>query len=168
MESQTNVGPRETRPAIPEILIGLGLIVIAVVLGWQTAIMPVSPMYSKVGPTVFPYATAGGLALFGVILMVRGFAGGWQDPEEKTVPNDWRAIGFVVAGLIANLVLIGPLGFTIASVAMFVLVAHGFGSRHPLRDALTGLIIAFAAYFGFARLLGVDIGSGLVERLFGV
>ncbi|MCL6707785.1 tripartite tricarboxylate transporter TctB family protein [Pseudomonas sp. R2.Fl] len=168
MESQTNAGAGETRTAIPEILIGLGLIAIAAVLAWQTAIMPVSPMYSKVGPTVFPYATAGALALFGVILTLRGFAGGWQDPEEKAVPNDWRSIGFVVAGLVANIVLIGPLGFTIASVAMFVLVAHGFGSRRPLRDALTGLIIAFAAYFGFARLLGVDIGGGLIERLFGV
>lgn len=168
MESQTSAGAEQTRLAIPEILIGFGLVVIAAILAWQTAIMPVSPMYSKVGPTVFPYATAGALALFGVILALRGFAGGWQDPEEKSVSNDWRSIGFVVAGLVANLVLIGPLGFTVASVVMFVLVAHGFGSRRPFRDALTGLVIAFAAYFGFARLLGVDIGSGLVERLFGV
>ena len=29
---------------------------------WQTMTMPVSPMYSKVGPTVFPYLTAFGLA----------------------------------------------------------------------------------------------------------
>ena len=48
-------------------------------------------------------------------------------------------MGFVAAGLVANVVLIQPLGFTAASVVMFVLVCHGFGSRHPLRDALIAL-----------------------------
>lgn len=154
-------------PALPEISIGLGLVAVAAVLAWQTAIMPVSPMYSKIGPTVFPYATAGGMAICGLLLALRGLRGGWQDEEEKEIRNDWRAIGFVAAGLVANLVLIGPLGFTAASVAMFVLIAHGFGSRRPLRNALIGFVVALSAYFGFARLLGVDIGGGLIESLFG-
>ncbi|TIV44463.1 MAG: tripartite tricarboxylate transporter TctB family protein, partial [Mesorhizobium sp.] len=65
---------------------------------------------------------------------------------------------------VANLVLIQPLGFTAASVIMFVLICHGFGSRHPLRDVLLGLILALAAYFGFARALGVNIGAGFIEN----
>ncbi|TIU32244.1 MAG: tripartite tricarboxylate transporter TctB family protein, partial [Mesorhizobium sp.] len=76
----------------------------------------------------------------------------------------WKAMGLVAAGLVANLVLIQPLGFTAASVIMFVLVCFGFGSRHPLRDALLGLVLALAAYFGFAKALGVNIGAGLIEN----
>ena len=51
--------------------------------------------------------------------------GGWQPQEEKETPTDWKAMGIVVAGLVANLVLIQPLGFTAASVIMFVLVCYG-------------------------------------------
>ena len=50
---------------------------------------------------------------------------------------------------------------------MFVLVAYGFGSRQPLRDAGIGAALALAAYFGFARALGVNIGAGVVENLLG-
>jgi putative tricarboxylic transport membrane protein len=50
---------------------------------------------------------------------------------------------------------------------MFVLIAYGFGSRRPLRDAAIGFVVALAAYFGFAKALGVNIGGGLFERLLG-
>ena len=98
------------------------------------------------------------------LLIVAALRGGWQPEEEKETPTDWKAMGFVAAGLVANLVLIQPLGFTAASVIMFVLICYGFGSRNPLRDALLGLILALAAYFGFARALGVNIGAGFVEN----
>ena len=102
--------------------------------------------------------------MLSLLLILAAVRGGWQPQEEKETPTDWKAMGFVVAGLVANLVLIQPLGFTAASVIMFVLVCYGFGSKHTLRDALTGLILALAAYFGFARALGVNIGAGFIEN----
>ncbi|MDQ2704606.1 MAG: tripartite tricarboxylate transporter TctB family protein, partial [Pseudomonadota bacterium] len=87
---------------------------------------------------------------------------------EKEAPADWKALAFVIAGLVANVLLIQPLGFTAASVVMFVLVCFGFGSRRPLRDALIALLLALAAYFGFARALGVNIGAGIIENTLNV
>ena len=155
----------EPRLAMPEFLIGLGLLACAAVVLWQTLSIPVSPLYSKVGPTVFPYMTTAGLAGLAVLLMAAAARGGWQPDEEKETPTDWKALAFVAAGLIANVLLIQPLGFTAASVVMFVLVCFGFGSRHPLRDVLIALVLALAAYFGFARALGVNIGAGLIENV---
>ena len=155
----------EPRLAMPEFLIGLGLLACAAVVLWQTLSIPVSPLYSKVGPTVFPYMTTAGLAGLAVLLMAAAARGGWQPDEEKETPTDWKALAFVAAGLVANVLLIQPLGFTAASVVMFVLVCFGFGSRHPLRDVLIALVLALAAYFGFARALGVNIGAGLIENL---
>ena len=149
---------------MPELLIGIGLLACAAAVVWQTLAIPVSPMYSKVGPTVFPYITMPGLPVLALLLIVAALSGGWQPEEEKDTPTDWKAMGFVAAGLVANVVLIQPLGFTAASVVMFVLICYGFGSRHPLRDALIGLILALAAYFGFARALGVNIGAGFIEN----
>lgn len=149
--------------AMPETMIGLGLMAVAGIALWQTAEIPVSPMYSKVGPTVFPYLTSGGLALFAALLMLAGARGGWQPDDEKETQVHWYSFACVVAGLFANVLLIKPLGFTAASVVMFTLVCHGFGSRRPLRDALIGLVLSLTVYFGFAQALGVNIGAGLIE-----
>ncbi len=158
----------ERRLAMPEFLIGLGLLACAAGVLWQTLAIPVSPMYSKVGPTVFPYMTMAGLALLAILLIVAAARGGWQPADEKDTPTDWKAMGFVAAGLVANVLLIQPLGFTVASVVMFVLICFGFGSRHPLRDALIALVLALAAYFGFARALGVNVGAGIIENVLNV
>ncbi|KQZ97830.1 tricarboxylic transporter [Mesorhizobium sp. Root157] len=155
------------RLAVPELLIGLGMLAASGAALWQTLAIPVSPLYSKVGPTVFPYITTLGMTVLSLLLVLKAVRGGWQPEEEKETPTDWKAMGFVVAGLIANLVLIQPLGFTVASAAMYVLVCYGFGSRNPLRDVLIGLVLALAAYFGFAKALGVNIGAGFIENLLG-
>ncbi len=155
------------RPAWPETLIGLGLLAVAALVWGQTGAIASSPIYAKVGPRIFPYLTAFGLGAMAVAMVIQGLRGGWQPAEEREVATDWRAVAFVVAGLVFNVVLIVPLGFTLASVVMFVLVAHGFGSRAPLRDAGIALVFALAAFFGFAKALGVNIGAGVIERLLG-
>ncbi|HEY8567421.1 MAG TPA: tripartite tricarboxylate transporter TctB family protein [Beijerinckiaceae bacterium] len=149
--------------AWPEGLIGLGLLGFAGVVLWQTASIPISPIYAKVGPTIFPYLTAFGLLGLALLLLVQAARGGWQPEEEQAFTPEWRAIAFVVAGLVANVALIVPLGFTAASTLLFVLVTYGFGSRRPVRDALIGFVFAIVAYFGFAKTLSVNIGAGLVE-----
>ncbi len=154
-------------PAWPETLIGLGLFGVAGLVAWQTGAINASPIYAKVGPRIFPYITAGGLGVVAVALVVAGLRGGWQPDEEREVATDWRAVAAVALGLLCNVVLIVPAGFTLASVVMFVLVAYGFGSRAPLRDAAIALVFALSAYFGFAKALGVNIGAGVIERLLG-
>ena len=158
---------RERAPALPETAIGLGALAFAGLVLWQAWEIPVSPLYAKIGPSVFPYATAGGLAVLALLLVAQAARGGWQAAEEREVALDRRALAFVVDGLLANVALIGWLGFTAASTVMFVLVARGFGSRTPLRDGAIGSAVALVAYFGFAKALGVNIGAGLVERLLG-
>ena len=156
-----------TRIALPEAFIGLGTLAFAGLVLWQTEQIPVSPLYAKVGPRVLPYITTAGLALFGALLVWQGLRGGWQPEEEKEVAPDWRAVAVLVVALVANVALIGPLGFSLASTILFVLVAYAFGDRHVVRNAAIGLVLALVAYFGFARTLGVNIGAGFLENLLG-
>jgi putative tricarboxylic transport membrane protein len=160
-------GQRGAGAALPETVLGIATVGVALLAFWQTAIIPVSPLYSKVGPTIFPYIASALLLVLGVLLSVQGLRGGWQPEDEKEVPLDWAAMSVVIAGLAANVVLIGPLGFTIASTVLFTLIAWGFGSRRPWRDAPIGFVLALAAYFGFATGLGVNIGMGPLERAIG-
>ena len=160
------------RPAIGETIIGAGVLVLAIVMFWQTMSIPVSPIYAKVGPTVVPMMTAAALGMLGVLLLIDAWQGGWQTEEEKSVTPDRTALLWIIAGLVLNVALIGPAGFTIASIILFVCVARGFGSKAIVRDALIGAAFALIAYFGFAITLGINIGSGplesAIERLIGV
>jgi putative tricarboxylic transport membrane protein len=157
----------EIRPAprpVGEIVIGAGVLLLAAVVWWQTASIPVSPIYARVGPTVVPALAAIGLGLLGVLLLVDALRGGWQPAEEKEVAPDRAALAWVAAGLVLNVLLIGSAGFTMASIVLFVCVARGFGSRRILRDAALAATFALVAYFGFAQALGINIGAGLVEN----
>ena len=152
------------RPAIGETIIGIGVLALAIVMAWQALSMPVSPIYAQVGPTIVPIITALALGMLGILLLVDAVQGGWQPAEEKEVTPDRAALLWIVAGLVLNVLLITSAGFTIASVILFVCVARGFGSRAIVRDALIGAAFALVAYIGFAKTLGINIGSGLVEN----
>jgi len=152
------------RPAVGETIIAAGVLVLAAVILWQTAIIPVSPIYAKVGPTIVPYITALGLAVLGLLLLYSALKGGWQPEEEKEITPDRPALLWVIAGLTLNVLLITYAGFTIASVVLFVCVARGFGSKAILRDAGIGAAFALIAYFGFAQTLGINIGAGILEN----
>ena len=140
------------------------MLVLAVVIFWQTLTIPVSPIYAKVGPTVMPMITALGLALLGVLLLYAALTRRLAAPRRRrNVTPDRAALLWIAAGLVLNVLLIGYAGFTIASVILFVCVARGFGSKAILRDAAIGAAFALIAYFGFAQTLGINIGAGIVE-----
>jgi putative tricarboxylic transport membrane protein len=161
-EGSTEGGRR--RFALGESVIGAGVLVLAGVVYWQTAVIPISPVYARVGPTAVPTLTAIGLAVLGILLLVEAVRGGWQSQTERELTIDRAALSWIAAGLILNVLLIGPLGFTLASTILFVCVARAFGSRAFVRDAAIAALFALIAYFGFARTLGINIGAGLVEN----
>jgi putative tricarboxylic transport membrane protein len=157
-------GASGRRPALGETVVAAAVLVLAAVVLWQTAAIPVSPIYAKVGPTVVPTIAALGLALLGLILVLEARRGGWRSDAERNLAIDRAALAWIAVGLILNVALIGPAGFTLASVVLFVCVARGFGSRAIARDAAIAIVFALVAYFGFAGMLGIDIGGGLIEN----
>jgi putative tricarboxylic transport membrane protein len=151
-----------------EILLALGVLALAATVGWETAMIPVAPAYARIGPSAFPAGVALGLALLGTVLLWQAATGRWtvEESAEEAGPIDWRAIGWLLLGLVLNVALIQPLGFTIASTLLFVCVARAFGSTRLPRDVAVAFVLAAVAYVGFDRVLGVEIGTGLLESLF--
>ena len=147
-----------------ELIIALAVLALAVLVYWQTRQIPVSPIYAQVGPTIVPMMCALGLGVLGLALLVSALRGGWQPEEEREIAPDRPALVWITVGLILNVILIGPAGFTVASIVLFVCVARGFGSRALLRDVTIATVFALVAYFGFAKTLGINIGAGFVER----
>lgn len=147
----------------PDLAAGLFVVALGAVTLWQAGVIPVSPIYAQVGPKAVPYGVGAGLLAIGAGLCVVALRGGWSHdlPEvAEAPPGNWRALGLLGAGLLANLALIDWAGFIVAATAQFVLVAAAFGARPWWRDALIGLAVTVVAYLAFSRVLGVDIGAG--------
>jgi putative tricarboxylic transport membrane protein len=153
------------KPAWQETAIGIGILVLAAIVAWQTSVIPNNAIYAKVGPKVFPWLTAGMLAIMGALLTWQGLRGGW--PRDDASETDWVTLGWLLAGLLLNVLLIDTAGFIIAATLLFVCTARAFLSTQPLRDAAIGFTLAVVSYVGFDRVLGYKIGVGLVESLIG-
>ncbi|WP_421996213.1 tripartite tricarboxylate transporter TctB family protein [Roseococcus sp.] len=157
-----------SRIPLPDLLAGLAVLGFGLIGFWQAWAIPVSPLYAQVGPTVIPYVVAAGLTALGASLVGTALRGGWSHRIEElagTAPPNWRALGFLFAGLVANLILIGPAGFSIAASVQFVLVAAAFGSPSMARDLLIALPLTLLVWFLFVQGLGVNIGAGLLEGI---
>ena len=148
----------------PHLIVAAGILVLAGVSVWQSLVIPRAALYAAVGPEVAPWAVTALLALFGTLLLIDALKGGWAADQDGTL-TERSAFLTVLAGLLANLVLIDFAGFILASTVMFTLVARGFGSVRPVRDAAIGFALAFVAYVGFDRVLGYKIGTGWIEAL---
>jgi len=156
------------RIAVPDLLAGLFVLMLGLVSLWQASAIPVSPLYAQVGPKAVPYAVASALTALGALLVLEALRGGWSaniaELAEAGPPNT-KALGLLGAGLVLNVILIGPAGFSIAATAQFVMVAAAFGSRSVARDLLIALPLTLGVWFLFVQGLGVNIGAGLLEGL---
>lgn len=156
------------RPDRADLGAALFVLLLGVVAVWQTYAIPVSPIYAQVGPKLVPGIIAAALLALGIGLTLVATRGGWsRDIEElqDAPPLNASALALLLAGLLANVALIEPLGFTLAATAQFTLVAAAFGSRAHGRNLVIAFIVSLGAFTLFVKLLGVNIGAGLVEEL---
>ena len=144
--------------------IGLGLVAIASVIGFDTMQMQVPPSYARVGPQIFPYIIAIGLAITGAHIAWKSYRGG-DEVIDEVEPTDWKSVGIIVVGLIAHMNLLKPLGFVPAGLILFMSVAFAFGSRRYGRDAIVGFLLVLFAYLGFTYGLGLQLPPGILKGL---
>jgi len=127
---------------------------------WQGFALPDKGGYAGMGSGGLPkFVGAGLLALAAGHVWAGLRAQGPLPPRIQPAPVLW-----IVAGLLAQLLLLKPLGFTIASGLLFALTAAGLG--RSLRITLpVGLALAFAIYAVFDQLLQLHLPAGWIETL---
>jgi putative tricarboxylic transport membrane protein len=146
-----------------ELLLSLGLVALGSFVIYETGSIAETQGYARIGPRLFPYVIGAGLTLCGAVLAWHALAGGWRhvplDQEGHDAP-DWPAFAIISAGIILHMVIIGWAGFIIASTLLFVLIARGFGSRRPVRDAVIALLLSIVVFFVFTLALGLSLPKG--------
>jgi putative tricarboxylic transport membrane protein len=148
------------------IAIGLGLVAVAAIIASDAARMQVPPSYARVGPQLFPYGIAFGLAIIGAYMAWSSWAR--HAPREivsEEGATDWWSLLFIFVGLLLHLLLLKPVGFVLVSAGLFLLVSIAFGSRAYLRDAIVGIVLAFLTYVGFNHVLGLSLPPGVLAGI---
>lgn len=153
--------------AVGPALVALGVLAMGAVVLWATAAIPTSPLYAKVGPKVFPYCIGVGLVILGLKLLIDARGPGWgceaTDPNEP--PLNLTAFGWITGAFTLGTILISWIGFILTATVVFVGAARSFGAPSWMKSAIIGFILVLLAYFGFARLLGLRMGEGIIESL---
>jgi putative tricarboxylic transport membrane protein len=152
----------------PQFAIAVGVLAVAAMLAVGAAGIPGEAGYAGVGPNFLPWVMAAALATCGVWLLALAWRGGWPDMEAPSGAErgDWRALAWVVGGIVANAALITRIGFVLSCALCFVLavrglrLAEGRPAGGPARlgaDAAIGLAIALPVYWLFARGLAINL-----------
>ena len=152
-----------------ELLISLGLIVLGSFIIFETQGIAENQGYATIGPRLFPYIVGAGLTICGAVLAWHAMSGGWRHvPLDEGMHDapDWIAFGIISVGIVLHMVIIGWAGFIIASTVLFVLVARGFGSRRPVRDAVIAVILAVVVFVIFTLGLGLNLPKGPFGGMF--
>ena len=144
---------------------GLIMLAIAVAVLAATTAIRSQEGYAATGPRFAPLLVGILLAVLALLFLARtvvrpDVALAERAARERDV-TEWPAPGAVVAALLAYALLMGPLGYIVATTLFFVAVARILGSRAPIRDLVAGFAIAVVLFVAFTQFLGVDLPAGL-------
>jgi putative tricarboxylic transport membrane protein len=158
-----------------QVAIGAASLVVGALMAWGATSIPSTAGYAGVGPNFLPWLVALVLMLCGGLLVWEARSGGYRDMPAPAGAErgDWRAFGWVAAGVLANATLITTLGFILSCTLCFVLAVRGLRAsegrapgdwRRTVIDALTGAAIAAPVYWLFTKVLAINLpgltGSG--------
>lgn len=152
-----------------DLAVALGVIALGIAVGVGSFGIPFGAGYDRIGPRFFPSIVAVGLVLLGSALAVaagRGRRSAASETSSSGIPTSRRALGFLAAALLLNLILLEGAGFVVAASALFWLAARGFGSERPVRDGLLAVLLSTLVYVAFTQGLGLTLPLGVFERLF--
>lgn len=150
---------RRRRPDWAALVIAAALLVLGVVVAWDASRLGTGGAYARIGPQTIPYVIAfclGGLAVWTAIEAIRG-----DFPEREQ--QDLAPLVWIVGALIAQMVLIRFVGFSIATGVLFAMTARGFGARRLWLSLPVGIVLSGLIWLIFARGLALTLPAGPLE-----
>jgi putative tricarboxylic transport membrane protein len=123
--------------------------------------------YAAVSASVMPAVVGVGLVSFGILLLVRATVRPDLDHAARVAAEaaatHWPTTFLALGALVAYALVLGPLGYILATSLFLPAQARVLGSRSPLRDLIVGVAVAVIVYFVFTEFLGVRLSAGLLE-----
>ncbi|TDK35618.1 tripartite tricarboxylate transporter TctB family protein [Rhizobium deserti] len=151
----------QRRPDWAALVIAAILLVLAGVILFDVSRLRDLGGYSQVGPATVPGWIAYGLIGLAIWTVVAAFRGDFPVREKQEV----KPVVWIVAGLAAQMLLIRPLGFSIATGILFGLTAAGFGARRLWISIPIAIVICLAIWWVFSVVLSLSLPAGPLENL---
>ncbi|MBP1843137.1 putative tricarboxylic transport membrane protein [Rhizobium petrolearium] len=152
----------QRRPDWAALAVAVVLAAIAAVIFIDVSRLKGTGGYSQVGPATVPDWI--GFALIGLAIwtVIEAFRGDFPTRDKQEIgPVVW-----IVAGLVAQMLLLRVAGFSIATGILFGLTAAGFGKRKLWITIPLGIVVCLFIWLIFAGLLQLALPAGPLERLF--
>ena len=153
-------------------LVGVGVIAVALGMGYGAMDIPSDAGYAGVGPNFLPWLVSCALLLCGGFLVYEARSGGFRDLEDVGDEKPyWPGFVWMSTGLLLNAALITTIGFIFSCALCFVLAARGLrdaqgpsssGARSWGNDIVVGLMIAAPVYWMFTKFLAISL-PGLTQ-----
>lgn len=142
-----------------QVTIACSLIALALFMFWQVQLIPSDGGYSTIGPRFTPMLIGVGTLIVGGVLLYEALTRGWRGIEGTEPPEAFYASAFlwIAGGLLLLMIVIGFVGFTLASALLFTMVARAFGSRRVVHDAIIGFVLAALVFLFFTRVLNLAL-----------
>ena len=144
------------------------LLILGLVVLYDTSKMLVPPGSGTVGPQIFPYLVSGFVILISLGLFVQIFRGNLGVPEgtefgEVVEKTDFKSLAMVAGSMLTYPLLIERAGFIIASSVVFFGVAFAYGAKNLLKNLAISVIFSLIVYFAFSKGLNVSLPAGILE-----
>ena len=155
-------------PFLFQTLVGAGVLLLGLGLGFGALSIPSAAGYGGVGPNFLPWLISVSLLVCGGFIVWESRSGGFRAMDESVGgPRPyWPGFVWMSAGLLANAALITTIGFILSCTLCFVLAvqglqgAEGRADRRPaawLKDVLIGMAISAPVYWMFTQFLAINL-----------
>jgi len=153
-----------------ELAFASSLLILGLVVFFDTKSMLVPPGSGTVGPQIFPYLVSSLVMLVGLGIFIEIFRGNLGQPEgtefgDTIDKTDFKSFLIVAGAMSTYPLLIERSGFVAASTVAFFGVSYAFGAKNLAKNLLVSLIFSLIVYFSFTRGLNVNLPSGIMGGL---
>jgi putative tricarboxylic transport membrane protein len=143
------------------------LLILGLVVVFDTKNMLVPPASGTIGPQIFPYLVSGFLIFVSLGIIVQILRGNLGQPEgtefgDTIDKTDFKTLLIVAGSMATYPLLIERAGFVLASAVAFFGVSFAFGAKNVAKNLMISLIFSLIVYFSFTRGLNVNLPSGIL------
>ena len=143
------------------------LLILGLVVLYDTSKMLVPPGSGTVGPQIFPYVVSGFVIFISLGLFIQIFRGNLGVPEgtefgEVVEKTDFKSLAMVAGSMLTYPLLIERAGFIIATSVVFFGVAFAYGAKNLLKNLVISIIFSLIVYFSFSKGLNVGLPAGIL------
>ena len=146
------------------------LLLLGIIVLFDTKNMVVPPGSGSVGPQVFPTIIGIFIVAVSIFLAFEVLRGNYGQPEgtefgEIETKTDFKTLGIVSASILTYPFLIERAGFVIASTVVFFGVGFAYGARKLIKNLVIAVIFALVVYLTFTKLLSVELPAGILKGI---